>query len=470
MEHKCLTRDEFLSLLSESALPFRDLRMLLKSAPTTSRSRHPVVMPRPSSRCYIFEMETIRLICFSEKCLILTPEDKNTQAFIKSLKAQFRLSATNFIRINDDTTMKLLHQKSVQYQDFEQVVLETALENVVNKFSRHLHIIKPALEMLLQQVEANPETNGLRRLLAVKKSLAEFEQNVELVSKVLRNLLADDEDMMSLSLTNQNEKEDIELLLSSVAADLDEIETEIKIFIDMIEDTDQFISAHLDSVRNEIIKMSLFIEVGGLIMGVGAVVSGIFGMNLSNSLEKHPYAFILVCVGLVVTMICLFAGFTAKYYQLKADTSSAQSFTLLKNFFAYVDDLEYNVFNREVAKTEFKETVEKITGLKISDKECEYLLKMVDVNRNGPVPSNIHGDRKMSYYSGPNNLLPRLNGSRLSILSDYREMQNASNAKQFGSRLSVFSNGNGTRDKADERAEDVKDAADSSLLQVASSQ
>ena len=84
--------------------------------------------------------------------------------------------------------------------------------------------------------------------------------------KVLRNLLADDEDMMSLSLTNQNEKEDIELLLSSVAADLDEIETEIKIFIDMIEDTDQFISAHLDSVRNEIIKMSLFIEVGGLIM------------------------------------------------------------------------------------------------------------------------------------------------------------------------------------------------------------
>ena len=83
-------------------------------------------------------------------------------------------------------------------------------------------------------------------------------------------------------------------------------------------------------------------------------------------------------------MILLFAGFTAKYYQLKADTSSAQSFTLLKNFFAYVDDLEYNVFNRDVAKTEFKETVEKITGLKISDKESEYLLKMVDVNRNGP--------------------------------------------------------------------------------------
>ena len=82
-------------------------------------------------------------------------------------------------------------------------------------------------------------------------------------------------------------------------------------------------------------------------------------------------------------MIAMFSAFTIKYYQLKVDTSSAQSFSLLKNFFAYVDDLEYNVFNRDVEKSEFKETVEKITGLKISDKESEYLLKMVDVNRNG---------------------------------------------------------------------------------------
>ena len=160
--------------------------------------------------------------------------------------------------------------------------------------------------MLLQQVEGNPETNCLRRLLAVKKSLAEFEQNVELVSKVLRHLLADDEDMASLSLTNVGDKESIELLLSSVSADLDEIETEIKIFIDMIEDTDQFISAHLDAVRNEIIKMSLFIEIGALTMAVGAVVSGIFGMNLSNDLEEIPYVFRLLLVGLAVIMIALF--------------------------------------------------------------------------------------------------------------------------------------------------------------------
>ena len=33
----------------------------------------------------------------------------------------------------------------------------------------------------------DPETNGLKRLLAVKKSLSEFEQRVEHVRKVNRN-------------------------------------------------------------------------------------------------------------------------------------------------------------------------------------------------------------------------------------------------------------------------------------------
>jgi hypothetical protein len=198
--------------------------------------------------------------------------------------------------------------------------------------------------------------------------------------KVIRGLLGDDGDMLSLYLTRPDrqsgEQEEVELLLSSYSADLDEIETEIKIFIDMIEDTDQFISAHLDSVRNEIIKMSLFIEVGGLIMGFGAVVSGIFGMNLDNKIDEAPWAFLTVCGCIVIAMLLFFLGFTKKYYQLKADTSSAQSFTLLKNFFTYVDDLEYHVFNKKIEKGEFKAAVEKITGLKITDKESEYLFKV----------------------------------------------------------------------------------------------
>ena len=47
------------------------------------------IMSRPSSRCFLFEMEHIKLVCFSDKCLILNPDDKATQNFIYGLKMQF---------------------------------------------------------------------------------------------------------------------------------------------------------------------------------------------------------------------------------------------------------------------------------------------------------------------------------------------------------------------------------------------
>ena len=88
---------------------------------------------------------------------------------------------------------------------------------------------------------------------------------------------------------------------------------------------------------------------------------------------------------MIIMMLLMLAGFTKKYYQLKKDTSSAQSFNVLKHFFTYVDDLEYHLFNKNVSKQEFKTAVEKITRLKISDKESDYLFQVVDANNDGVI-------------------------------------------------------------------------------------
>ena len=71
---------------------------------------------------------------------------------------------------------------------------------------------------------------------------------------------------------------------------------------------------------------------------------------------------------------------------LRADTSKAQSFTLLKNFFTYVDDLEFHVFNKKTLnRAEFHQAVEKVTNLSISDKEAEYLFAMMDTDQDGVI-------------------------------------------------------------------------------------
>ena len=84
-------------------------------------------------------------------------------------------------------------------------------------------------------------------------------------------MMSNDEDMVGLYLTkpqrNVNDHEELELLLESYFADFEEIEAEIKTFKEMIEDTNQFISAHLDSVRNKMIRLSLFMEMGALALG-----------------------------------------------------------------------------------------------------------------------------------------------------------------------------------------------------------
>ena len=126
-------------------------------------------------------------------------------------------------------------------------------------------------------------------------------------------------------------------------------------------------------------------------MASGAVVSGIFGMNLLSKIEEYEYGFMLVCLGILIMMISIFVGFYQKYYQLRADTSSAHSFNLLKNFFSYVDDLEYYVLNKKTfTNREFKDAIEKITKLKISEKEAEYLFTTFDSNKDGYI--DIEGE------------------------------------------------------------------------------
>ena len=91
----------------------RDLRMLLKSSAALSKARHPAILPRPSSKCFILEMENIKLLCFSEKCLTINPEERATQNFIKGLKEQCKSTKHELSKINEESSIKVLYQKII---------------------------------------------------------------------------------------------------------------------------------------------------------------------------------------------------------------------------------------------------------------------------------------------------------------------------------------------------------------------
>ena len=78
--------------------------------------------------------------CPSDRCLVFNPHAHATKRFVLSLKEQFRLAASRLVVSGDSCqmSMKTLYIDSnignLTNQEFEFVILESALANIVNKF------------------------------------------------------------------------------------------------------------------------------------------------------------------------------------------------------------------------------------------------------------------------------------------------------------------------------------------------
>ena len=104
---RLMTIPDFLCHLPKP-LPIRDLRVFLRSRSSRSRTlgphRKPTLVPRsshlilytgkshlslcrPASGCYIFDMEHIRFLCYTDRCLILDPERPLLQSFLGLLSS-----------------------------------------------------------------------------------------------------------------------------------------------------------------------------------------------------------------------------------------------------------------------------------------------------------------------------------------------------------------------------------------------
>ena len=140
---------------------------------------------------------------------------------------------------------------NMKEQPFISQILEKALESIMKKFRKNLKLIKPPLTNLLSMIETNPNINGLKMLLALKKSLSHFQQSVENVSKVLKHWIIEKENFDYCNKVIGSD--DLEQILDFFFADIEEIEGEVHMVAEMMEDTDHFVSAHQDNVRKGLI-------------------------------------------------------------------------------------------------------------------------------------------------------------------------------------------------------------------------
>ena len=109
---------------------------------------------------------------------------------------------------------------------------------------------------------------------------------------------------------------------------------------------------------------------------------------LLKSVEKWSYlCYICICHNFCQDLIFVLR-------KLKVDTSSAQSFKALKSFFTYVDDLEHIVNKKRLDSKEFREVLNQLTGLQVSEEESEFIFRMLDANKDGLI--NTENELKFS--------------------------------------------------------------------------
>jgi len=72
-----------------------------------------------------------------------------------------------------------------------------------------------------------------------------------------------------------------------------------------IKNTEEVVEIELDLVRNRMMRYEIVLEMVGLVVGCGAAITGLFGMNLVNHYEVHSTMFLQVSAFICIMMLLM---------------------------------------------------------------------------------------------------------------------------------------------------------------------
>ncbi|KAG9103962.1 magnesium ion transporter [Ceratobasidium sp. 370] len=141
-----------------------------------------------------------------------------------------------------------------------------------------------ALESILVSVVSALEAEMVFTRHLVGGLLAELEDDID------RDKFKH-EDLNSMYLTdaklglerNMQDHEDLEILLESFDKQVEEIVNEAETTISNVQSTQEIVELILDSNRNALLALDLKVSIGTFGIGVGALVAGLFGMNVRTA-------------------------------------------------------------------------------------------------------------------------------------------------------------------------------------------
>ncbi|KAI0316087.1 Mg2+ transporter protein cora-like protein [Amylostereum chailletii] len=200
---------------------------------------------------------------------------------------------------------------------YEFRALESIFLSVVSALEAEMVFIRNLVGGLLAELEDDIDHDKFKRLLHYSRRLTSFQNRAKLVQEAMEEVLEQDDDLAAMYLTDRkngvrrstSDHEELEVLLETFAKQVEEIVNEAENTQSNVQSTQEIVELILDSNRNALLALDLKVSIGTMGIGVGALIAGLFGMNLTSHIEDDPYAFFaMTALASLVTAMVAWGG------------------------------------------------------------------------------------------------------------------------------------------------------------------
>ncbi|KAL4912933.1 hypothetical protein BDW62DRAFT_193546 [Aspergillus aurantiobrunneus] len=221
-------------------------------------------------------------------------------------------SVSQVFRLNVER--KLIDKVNRNTQPYELRVLDAALASATSVLEAEYSLAAEDVSQVLRKTHQNAPfisdkekeyESLIHSLLRLSRNLASIEQAARQVRTVTSEVLAEDEDMANMYLTDKSlgkphppcDHEEVEYLFEAYFKASDTIVQEANRMMGNITRTEETIRAALSVRRNQIMVLEARIEILMLALAGATLVAGWYGMNVVNRSEESRTAFGAIVIG-----------------------------------------------------------------------------------------------------------------------------------------------------------------------------
>lgn len=103
-----------------------------------------------------------------------------------------------------------------------------------------------------------------------------------------------------------DQHDEVEMMLENYVKQVDTVHSEVTSTLRAVKATENVTQIRLDAMRNRILRLEVFLNLGAVSVATGGLVAGAFGMNLHTGLEETRGMFFIVSGTMVAVSVLAF--------------------------------------------------------------------------------------------------------------------------------------------------------------------